>query len=88
MLEWSPEVKTLRTIGAAKAKTNFLSLVDEVQLKREPVLVTKNGHPVALLTPLPLQGDEDPLAIFKFGGGKITGDILAPANDPGDWEYD
>ena len=78
----------MRTMGAAKAKTHFLTLLDEVQTKREPVLVTKNGKPVAQLTPLEECSQEDPLAIYKFGGGTIVGDILAPANDPADWEYD
>ena len=77
----------MRTLGAAKAKAHFLALVDEVQAKREPVLVTKNGKPVAQLTPLPLE-EEDPLAIYKFGGVEIIGDIIAPANDLADWEYD
>ena len=77
----------MRSMGAAKAKAHFLSLVDEVQMKREPVLVTKNGRPVAQLAPLANE-EGDPLAIYKFGGGVIVGDILAPANDPSDWEYD
>ena len=74
----------MRTMGAAKAKTHFLAILDEVQAKREPVLVTKNGKPVAQLVPLDEAQDTDPLAIYKFGGGTILGDILSPANDPED----
>jgi prevent-host-death family protein len=73
-------------MGAAKAKAHFLALLDEVEQKREPVLVTKKGRPVAKV--IPLEPDDDPLAIYRFGGGKITGDIMSPANDPEDWEYD
>ena len=75
-------------MGAAKAKTHFLAILDEVQAKREPILVTKNGRPVAQLVPLDETAVLDPLAIYKFGGGIIVGDILSPASDPDDWEYD
>jgi len=70
----------MRTIGAAKFKAQCLGLLDEVQAKREPVLVTKNGKPVAKLVPLDLAEDEDPLDRFLFPGGKIeiVGDILGP----------
>jgi prevent-host-death family protein len=76
----------MKTMGAAKAKAHFLALLDEVEQKREPVLVTKKGRPVAKVIPLEL--DDDPLAIYRFGGVKIVGDIMEPANDPEDWEYD
>lgn len=73
-------------MGAAKAKAHFLALLDEVEQKREPVLVTKKGRPIAKV--IPLDQDDDPLAAFRFGGGEIVGDIMSPANDPEDWEYD
>jgi prevent-host-death family protein len=76
----------MKTMGAAKAKTQFLALLDEVELKREPILVTKNGRPVAQLMPLP--ADDDPLAMYRFGSAKIVGDILSPAEDPNAWELD
>lgn len=76
----------MRTMGAAKFKAQCLAVMDEVQAKREPVLVTKNGKPVAKV--VPAEEENDPLAIFRFGGGKIVGDIMEPANDPEDWEYD
>jgi prevent-host-death family protein len=76
----------MKTMGAAKAKAHFLALLDEVEQKREPVLVTKKGRPVAKV--IPLDPDDDPLAIYRFGGVKIVGDIMEPANDPEDWEYD
>ena len=76
----------MKTMGAAKAKAHFLALLDEVEQKREPVLVTKKGRPIAKV--IPLEPEEDPLAIYRFGGGKIVGDIISPANDPEDWEYD
>ena len=75
----------MKTIAAAKFKATCLALMDEVQSKREPVLITKNGKPVARLEPVEI--DDDPLAIYRFAQGKITihGDIVAPAADPDEW---
>ena len=68
----------MRTMAAAKFKAQCLAVMDEVQSKREPVLVTKNGKPVAKLVPLDLQDDVDPLDAFRFPGMEIVGDIMAP----------
>ncbi len=67
----------MRTMGAAKAKAHFLGLLDEVAAKREPVIVTKNGVPVAKVVPMPLVG-EDPIFGFFKGKIDIVGDIVSP----------
>lgn len=77
----------MAVMGAAKAKAHFLSLVEDVANKREAVTITKKGRPMVQIVPMPEQ-EEDPLAMYKFGGVEILGDILEPANDSGDWEYD
>jgi prevent-host-death family protein len=76
----------MKTMGAALAKTHFLALLDEVELKRESITVTKNGRKVAEIIPIKEEGD--PLAVFKFGGFDIVGDIVSPVSAPEDWEYD
>ena len=68
----------MRMMAAAKFKAQCLTVMDEVQAKREPVLVTKNGKPVAKLMPLDLPDDVDPLDAFRFPGMEIVGDIMAP----------
>ena len=88
MLEWSREVRCVSVMGAAKAKAHFLSVVDEVASKREPVTITKKGRPLVQIVPMPEGQQEDPLAMYKFGGGAVLGDLLSPANDPEDWKYD
>jgi prevent-host-death family protein len=65
-------------MGAAMAKTQFLALLDEVEAKREPVLVTKNGKPIAKISPLEIPESVDPLDQYRFGGVEIIGDIMAP----------
>ncbi len=69
----------MRTIAAGKFKAQCLALMDEVQAKREEIVVTKNGRPVAKMVPLDLPAEEDPLNAFLFPGGvEILGDIMAP----------
>jgi len=68
----------MRTMAAGKAKAQFLGLLDEVKMKREPVVFTKHGKPVAKLVPLDFEDGEDPLAAFRFPGLKIVGDIEGP----------
>lgn len=64
-------------MGAAKAKAQLLALLEDVAEKREPVLVTKNGRPMARIMPMPLVG-QDPIFGFYAGKLEIVGDILSP----------
>jgi antitoxin (DNA-binding transcriptional repressor) of toxin-antitoxin stability system len=58
-----------------------------VQSRREPVLVTKNGKPVAKMVPLDIPEGEDPLDAFRFPGKvEIVGDIMAPLYTDAEWE--
>ena len=66
----------MKTMAAAKFKATCLAVMDEVQAKREPVLLTKNGKPVAKL--VPIEDEKDPLAAFRFPGHiTIVGDIIS-----------
>ena len=71
----------MKTIPAGAFKAQCLAIMDEVQARREGVLITKHGKPVAKLVPADEEADE----IYNFlrGKGEITGDIIAPAID--DW---
>jgi prevent-host-death family protein len=67
----------MKTVPAGKFKAHCLAIMDEVQAKREPVLVTKNGRPVAKL--VPAETEDDPLAAFRFPGKvEILGDVISP----------
>ena len=74
----------MRTMGAAKFKANCLAVMDEVQSKREPVLLTKNGKPVAKL--VPAEEESDPLAIFRTGSFRSNGDLIKPIVGPEEWK--
>ena len=71
----------MKTIAAGAFKAQCLAIMDEVQARRETVVITKHGKPVAKL--VPADKDSDDIYNFLRGKGKITGDILAPAID--DW---
>jgi len=74
----------MRTIAAGRFKATCLAVMDEVNSKREPVLITKNGKPIAQLIP---PGQEaDPLAIFRFPGVEMQGDIVSPVTELEDWD--
>jgi antitoxin (DNA-binding transcriptional repressor) of toxin-antitoxin stability system len=59
--------------------------MDEVQAKRQAVLITKRGKPVAKLVPVNLDGKKDDFFGFFVGKGKIVGDIISPAISPEEW---
>ena len=73
----------MKKMAAGAFKVHCLKVMDEVQSKRESVLITKRGKPVAKLVPVDKEKDD----IFGFleGKGKITGDIVSPIISPEEW---
>jgi prevent-host-death family protein len=73
----------MKTIPAGQFKARCLAIMDEVQAKRQAVVITKRGKPVAKLVPIEKEKDD----IFGFFKGKIkvTGDIVSPALTPEEW---
>ena len=69
-----------KKMSAATFKTHCLAIMDEVHAKRQPILITKHGRPIAKLVPV----DESTDDIFNFmaGQGRISGDIISPALTP------
>ena len=74
----------MREIPAGAFKTNCLALMDEVQAKRESLVITKHGKPVAKL--VPVDTDEDEIFGFMLGKATIVGDIIEPAVPIEEWE--
>ncbi len=73
----------MKKMAAGKFKVHCLAVMDEVQSKREAVLITKRGKPVAKL--VPADKDTDDFYGFLAGKGKIVGDVVAPAFSPEEW---
>ena len=73
----------MRTIAAGKFKVHCLAIMDEVQAKRQAVIITKRGKPVAKL--VPVEQEKDNIFGFYKGKIKITGDVVSPALSPEEW---
>jgi prevent-host-death family protein len=73
----------VKKMAAGSFKVHCLAVMDEVQSKREAVLITKRGKPVAKLVPVDKETDD----IFGFlaGKGRITGDVVSPLFSPEEW---
>jgi prevent-host-death family protein len=73
----------MKKMAAGEFKVHCLAVMDEVQSKRESVIITKRGKPVAKLVPVGKEKDD----IFGFlkGKGKVTGDVVSPALTPEEW---
>jgi prevent-host-death family protein len=70
-------------MAAGSFKTHCLAVMDEVQARKQTVVITKRGKPVAKLIPVGKQTDD----IFGFlaGKGKVTGDVVSPIISPEEW---
>ncbi|RXH57406.1 type II toxin-antitoxin system Phd/YefM family antitoxin [Granulicella sibirica] len=75
----------MKTMAASKFKATCLAVMDEVQAKRETVVITKNGKPVAQLVPVSVE-EQDPIFGFYKGKLKIVGDIVSPIVPLEDWD--
>jgi prevent-host-death family protein len=74
----------MKTIPAARFKAGCLKIMDDVKARREPVLITKKGKPVARLVPV----DEPAGDVFGCLAGEleISGDITSPVITPSAWK--
>lgn len=74
----------MKTIPAAKFKAGCLKIMDEVKARRETVLITKKGKPVAQLVPVEERAGE----VFGCLAGEleIAGDIISPVVAPSAWK--
>jgi prevent-host-death family protein len=70
-------------IGAAEFKAKCLQLLDEIsERKREAIIITKRGKPVARLAPIAKPGG--PIYGALKGLAKIHGDLTEPLDI--EWE--
>ncbi len=73
----------MRKMGAGAFKANCLAIMDEVQAKRETVVITKRGKPVAKL--VPVSDEKDDIFGFLAGKGFVTGDVVSSALSLEEW---
>jgi len=75
----------MKKIAAGEFKARCLTLMDDVQATRQPILITKRGKPVAKLMPV-ANGKRDKWIGRLNGKFKVTGDIVSPVVPLEDWE--
>ena len=73
----------MKKMAAGSFKIHCLAVMNEVQAKRETVVITKRGKPVAKL--IPADSDSDDIYNFLAGKGAITGDVVSPVLGREEW---
>jgi antitoxin (DNA-binding transcriptional repressor) of toxin-antitoxin stability system len=71
----------MKMIAAGTFKVHCLAVMDEVQAKRQAVVITEFGRPVAKL--VPAGKGTDASYHFLRGKGAIIGDLISPVIE--DW---
>lgn len=75
----------METISISKFKATCLSLLERVRKTGEPLIITKRGEPVALVTlPPPPAPEGNSFGCMK-NSIRIKGDIISPLAEE-DWE--
>ena len=76
----------MKTIPAGEFKTHCLRIMDDVNKRRQPVLISKKGVAVAKL--VPIEGAERDISGCLTDEIEIMGDIKAPFIDRKVWKVD
>ena len=75
----------METIAISKFKATCLKLWERVKNTGEPLMITKTGTPIALVTPPPRPPKKRSAFGSMKGSTKINGDIISPLPEE-DWE--
>jgi len=62
----------MRSLSVSSARSKLPSLLDDVFTKRETIVISRNGKPVAQLTPIPSDTYTDDAARFPLRGIPLT----------------
>lgn len=73
-------------IPISKLEVTSLELLERVETTGEPLVVTRNGEPIArVLPPEPRRRHESRLGAFR-DEGRILGDLVEPSVPAADWD--
>lgn len=73
----------MKKIAAGAFKADCLAILNEVRTKREAVVITKDGKPVAKL--VSMSETTDDIYNFLAGKGRIAGDVVSSALASKEW---
>lgn len=74
----------MQVIAISKFKATCLNLLEKVKNTGQPLVVTKKGKAIALISPPPVQPKKGAFGCMK-GTARISGDIVSPLPEE-DWE--
>ncbi|PST19489.1 prevent-host-death protein [Rhizobium sp. JAB6] len=77
---------SIKSVGAAEFKAKCLHLIDQMGDDGEPIIITKRGKPVALLTPASEKSDRRSIIGAMKGSVLRYDDPFLPAVDVGEWD--
>ena len=75
----------MKEVAISEFKAKCLALLNHVQKTKNPIRITRFGKPVAEVVPPSVHSSSDWIGSMK-DKIEILGDIVAPANDPDEWE--
>lgn len=76
----------MKSISVSKFKATCLHLLERVSKTGRPLLITKNGSPLAQVVPAPAPQDKEHWIGMAKGELEIVGDIVSPVSGPEDWD--
>jgi prevent-host-death family protein len=79
-----PKDPPVAVVQASEFKAKCLALMDDVAATGRPLVITKNGQPVAELHPY--QGAREDSPFGRHPGVRLVGDIIGPAVPAEEWE--
>lgn len=74
------------TIAISRFKATCLAVLEQVRRTGRPILVTRFGKPVAEIVPPSAAAQGRAWIGALKERGRVTGDIVAPASEPSEWE--
>ena len=75
----------MKEIQLSNFQKNIYSIIDTVIHSHQPVLISDKGKLLVKIVPLSYHEQDSWLGCMK-GTGKITGDIISPAEDTDNWK--
>lgn len=75
----------MKTVAVSKFKATCLALLEKVLKTGQPILITKNGKPLAQVLPPPPPADKASWLGRSKGTAEIKADLIAPVSNTEDW---
>ena len=76
----------MERMAISKFKARCLAVLERVRKTRQPILITRFGVPVAEVVPPSGPPPTEGWLGCLSGSARIRGDIVAPAQEPEEWE--